>query len=132
MKHPSQRFTHLPSEQTTQMLVNIWRSSWLSSQVPCIILRTHIRNINTLAPSAAQNGNTLAPAAAQNGIPFATKTKQLIFVKMMKSARADYHYQLYLRIHIRHFNTLTPSTNLDWNMVYADWGCSWVSLVPPG
>jgi len=72
----------------------------LSSQVPCRILRTHIRNIKTLAPSAAQNG-----------IPFTTGTKQLIFVKMMKSTRADYYYQLYFRTHIRHFKTLTPSIN---------------------
>ena len=72
----------------------------MSSQVPCRILRTRIRNIKTLAPSAAQNG-----------IPFTTETKQLIFVKMMKSTRADYHYQLYLRTHIRHFKTLTPSIN---------------------
>jgi hypothetical protein len=70
----------------------------LSTQVPCRILRTHVRNIKALTPSATQNG-----------IPFTTETKQLIFVKMMKSARADYHYQLYLRIHIRHFKTLTPS-----------------------
>jgi hypothetical protein len=98
MKHPSQRSTHLPNEQTTQMHVNMWRSSWLSSQVPYRILRTCIRNIKILTPSAAQNG-----------ITFTTKAKQMIFVKMMKSVRADYHYQLYLRIHIRHFKTLTPS-----------------------
>jgi hypothetical protein len=55
------------------------------------------------------NIKTLTPSAAQNRIPSTTETKQLIFVKMMKSARPDYHYQLYLRIHSRHFKTLTPS-----------------------
>jgi hypothetical protein len=100
-KHPSQMFTHLPSDQTTQMLVNMRRFSWLSSQVQCRIFRTSIRNIKTL---------TLP--AAQNELPFTTKTKQLIFVKMMKSARADYHHlQMYLRTHIRYFKTLTPSIN---------------------
>lgn len=75
-------------------------SSWLPSQVPCRILKTCIRNIKTLTPSAVQNG-----------IPFTTEIKQPIFVKMIKFETADYHYQLYLRIHIRHFKTLTPSIN---------------------